>query len=450
MRARAVAGAVVGLALAASPAHAAHRFTSISLKATGSMKVVWHGDPAAGCEAAGMCDYRGSTTYRLSGTAFIDIDRFDHHYTYVDGDMEPGGATARVRRRVSGGPTAECRDSSDFAPFTLDVNHAFRDRYSIGLGTDVAPAPFVTGRCAGPLLSDFAGSLPTASFTLRDAKRRGHRIRLAGRFPFTSGPLRGEVISTLALRTRKTTTHTGPSDSGQAPHSYRAAFVEVTYAVERARADVTADFRAVESPACRLLDACGASGRDTYSFTGHGGSVTVFGLVRTHGRHPPKPRRALRVALRHGHLDGFGELKGAGATTDTLTRAGSASCTDELQSAGPFVGFETVRRSRLHMIFGPPDDKAPEADLLNGRCPGPVEPTTLRGHILASATIRLAELGRPHLRAVLARSSPFASRGYHGTRSARLELDLRRTHVFVGVERVFVFSAGATSTAQRP
>jgi hypothetical protein len=102
------------------------------------------------------------------------------------------------------------------------------------------------------------------------------------------------------------------------------------------------------------------------------------------------------------------------------------------------------------MIFGPPDDKAPEADLLNGRCPGPVGPTTLRGQVLASATIPPTALGRRHLHAVLARSGPFSSRGYRGTRSARLELDLRRTHVNVGFERVFVFSTGGTSTAQRP
>jgi hypothetical protein len=448
MRARAVAGAVVGLALAASPAQGADRLTSIDLRASGSMKVIWHGDPAAGCAAAGMCDYSGSTTYQLSGRAFIDIDRFDHEFTDVSGDLDPSGrATVRVLRKVAGAPPAECRDGADFAAFSLDVHHAYSDRYSIGLGTDVGPSPIVTGRCAGPVLSDFAGSLPTAAFKVRDAKRRGHRINLAGRFPFTSGPLSGEVVSTLVLRTRRTTTHTEPSNSRQARQGHRVLFVDVEYAVERAQADVAADFRALESPACRLLDACATSGRDTYSLTGHGGSVHVFGIVRTHARHRPKLSKAIRMALGQGHLGGFGELGGSGTTTDTLTRPGAPTCTDELHPAGPFVALETVRRSRLRMSFGPPDS---ESDLLNGRCPGPIEATTLRGPTFASATIPLRALERRHLHAVLARSGAFSSRGYRGTRSARLELDLRRAHVFVGFGRQIVVSGGTVTTAQRP
>jgi hypothetical protein len=198
-----------------------------------------------------------------------------------------------------------------------------------------------------------------------------------------------------------------------------------------------------------MLDACGTSGRDTYSLTGHGGSVHVFGMIRTHARRRPKLTTALRMALRQGHLGGFGDLSGSGTTIDTLTRPGSATCTDELHPAGAYVALETVRRSRLQMSFGPPDTAA-ESDVLNGRCPGPVEPLTFPGQVLGSATIPLAALARRHLHVVLTRSGPFSSRGYRGTRSGRLELDVRRTHVHVSFGTELVISTGTVTTAQRP
>jgi hypothetical protein len=467
MRARVAVGLLVAAVLVAAQASAAEaddRLTTISLRATGSFRVVWHGDSAAGCEAAGMCGYSGSVTYSIAPDAELEVDR-SGGFTDFFGFLDPRRrAQVRVRREVAGGPAAECRDAFDDIGFTLEVSRAYRDRRWLSVSTDFTPDPIASGRCAGPHLSDFAGSLPSAAFRLPELKRRGARVNLAGRFPFKAGPLTGEVVSTLRLRTRRVKTQRVRSESGPPRHTERLVFAQVRYRVVRAQGLVAADFRAVEPPMCRMLDACGTSGGASYSVASSRGSFELFAVAPAHGRHVPKLRKALEMALRHGELFGFGEIRGdPGTTTSTLVRPGAPTCTAHEGPARPRLLFDRSSHRKLRIALGSTAGNAiggGELDLLDGRCPGPTQEEISRSGVAASAGISLASLTRRALHAVLRGSGTFAAGAYRGTRNSRVELDLERTHASVQMGRGssgsviesggFAVRSGATTSAQRP
>src|SRR4051794_1815341 len=59
-------GAMVGAAalFAVAPAHAREVELSGDLFGSGGITISWHGDPARGCAAAGLCGYSGSVNVR--------------------------------------------------------------------------------------------------------------------------------------------------------------------------------------------------------------------------------------------------------------------------------------------------------------------------------------------------------------------------------------------------
>src|SRR4051794_13110463 len=107
MRVRAIAGVLaaattLALAQAAAADAKGDRLTTIHTRATGSIRVDWHGDPAAGCAAAGMCGYSGTTDYGPAAGA--DIERFQfgsERFADLDGILDMRHpTTVRVRREV--------------------------------------------------------------------------------------------------------------------------------------------------------------------------------------------------------------------------------------------------------------------------------------------------------------------------------------------------------------
>src|SRR5437870_6510674 len=102
-RAGLIAATVLAVAIpAAAGARSAPRFSELDLTASGTIVVTWHGDPARGCAAAGMCGYSGSATLDttggdgtliLSGSRRIEDTSFDLQSAIV----------VRVRRAAAGG-----------------------------------------------------------------------------------------------------------------------------------------------------------------------------------------------------------------------------------------------------------------------------------------------------------------------------------------------------------
>jgi hypothetical protein len=421
--------------LAPSAAAGAETFTTIDLAVSGALEVRWHGDPAAGCAAAAMCDYSGTTTFRLARSGELDLDHFAGE-TDLSGLLDTRGRSeARVTRALPGGGVAECRDGSSDASFTIDSGPAYRDRHSLAFGINVTPTPILNGSCAGPRLEEVVGALPTIAVRIPDVKRRGHRLDFSGRFPFRAGPLTGEVVSTVALRTTKVVKHRFDSGGGKSKtRTRKAIFVDVEYAVTGAHGAVEAGFQAVDKPICQRFDACGASGDERWSLTRGRGRLTVFGTIFANPRKLPKLKDALAMAARKGELDSFGVLrKGSGVTVDTLARPAVATCADSVTPGLPALSVDR-RDHKPRLTFGDSGfamSADATLDLLDGRCPGPTQGDVLQGSVLGSATIPPAALARRTLHVTVARRHRFSAGAYRGTERTHVELDLSRLHADV-------------------
>jgi hypothetical protein len=433
-RSLALVAAVAAALLTAPGAQAAESFETVELGAKGSLRVVWHGDPAAGCAAAGMCAYYGSTTYHLARRADIDVDRFDGEVDVAGFIAARGRSEAVVRRVLPGGGTAVCRDGAQEEGFTLDMPHAYRDRYTLTFGTDITPSPLVSGSCAGPRLPDIEGSLPTRTMRLRDLKRKGARHDLSGRFRFRAGPVSGEVISTLVLTTRRVTKQNF-GGGGPGSHTERtrpAVFADLEFAVADAHGFVNADFHALDTPICERFDACDASGVERYSLIRGHGRLQVFAVAYTKQRLTLE--QALRRAVHGGELDGFGLVRSRDAATFNLfERPGVPNCIDHAEP--PPVSLTLAQKEhRARMTFGEPGFDASSdagADLLDARCAGPIQGEVLQGVSLGNGAFPAAALAQRDLHLVLSRRRPFTSGAYRGVGKTHIVLDLKRVRASV-------------------
>src|SRR5436305_7267901 len=95
-----LAGAVLA---AVAPAAAARQ--AIRISASGGIVVTWHGDPAGGCQAKGICGYSGTYAQPLASDSQT-IDTFVGSRTLNPGiDLSADQpAVVRVRRDGPGGP----------------------------------------------------------------------------------------------------------------------------------------------------------------------------------------------------------------------------------------------------------------------------------------------------------------------------------------------------------
>ncbi|MEA2350407.1 MAG: hypothetical protein QOG86_1348 [Thermoleophilaceae bacterium] len=454
--------AAIVLATAQAADAQTERLTTIRMRATGSMNVVWHGDPAAGCAAAGMCGYSGKTDYGPADSAFLERFSFGRDPIEFDGLLEMRRAnTVRVRRSLAGSSFAECSDDGSStalppgfpafpAAFVLRVRHAYRHRFRVTLGTDAVPLPIASGECAGPRLSDFVPSLPSAVFDPDRLMRRGARVSLAGRFPFQAGALTGEVVSNIVLHTRRVREERFHDHPGKT-HTRRALAVFLDYDVTRVAGGVTADFRAVDSPACERFDACGTSGRDRYAVDAAGPKLRAFGIAPLGHRKVPPLREAIAMVARHGFFYASGSLRDdPGTSTSVLHRPGAGDCLDTFTPTGPLLSL-VAGHGRLHLALGHEGGEliGGGVNVLRGRCPGPTQGEVLGRATLARSRISSRMLAREEFEAVLHGRGSFSKGAYSGTRRARVVVRLRRIHASVHAEREFVESAAA-GRAQRP
>jgi hypothetical protein len=462
MRARLMAGVLVALALAGAQVQAASakdRLTTIHMGATGSITVNWHGDPAAGCAAAGMCGYSGTTDYGPAARA--DIERFQfggEGFADFDGILEMRDpTTVSVRREIDGSPAAECSDHGLAPGFVLGFRSAYRGRSRVSLSTEAFPQPLGSGQCAGPRRTDVVPSLPTGIFDFDRVRRRGARLSLSGRFPLRAGPLTGEVVSTVVLHTRRTRDRRLGGGGEGTTTRRRALMVSLDYDVRSVEGSVAADFRAVASPACDAFDACGASGRDHYLVRAANRKMHVFGLASLGHRKVPKLEDAIARVTKHGFLYAFGNLGGdSGTTTTTLSRPGAADCADTFTPGGPVLDLDAGHgkiRLRLGRAGG---ELIGGANVLRGRCPGPTQVDMLGRAPLAGTRLSAGSLAARSIRAVLHGDGRFDGPAYTGSRRARVVVRLRRTRASVHAVEEFVEqdSVGGRSTlarrAQRP
>jgi len=454
--------ASLGLALALSwapAALAAHgpkgREGELPARVAGAVTIAWHGDPARGCAAAGVCDVGGSLVYTPSDANFNVIKL--PNGKFFPGEIEIGDigsvAVVRVRRDPPGGAPSLCVDTVD-APFellTATPINAGRYRFDFSDQTLDGNA-LSSGRCAGPLPQDLRAAMPSGVLDMNALRQRSALMNMSSRRPIAFGPYSGQVISTMGIRVLPfsdfdrgsgvffSETFGGGSGSH---HKHRVRVLEIAakYRIASMSGTLVTNFTGVDGPLCATLDACGASGTIDYNTSVTGGELIMGGARRLRRGERPTLRSALRE-LRAGRLaiGGFGSTRpdAAAKVSGTFSRPGDATCSDTTTAVIPPLDlFGGGRAMQFRMDL--PNEQVIEE--LRTRCPGPTETETLARGSLAAGRLPLATLGARSLRVTMSRPGTFASGAYAGTRSGSLELQLVRTAIKEKVSRIPVSEA---------
>jgi hypothetical protein len=191
-------GAVALAAIAPGAAGARARPLDTALRVSGAVTITWHGDPARGCEQAGLCGYRGSLSVRPMPSGELTVSashgRVTDGYGYMDLTRSD---VIRVRREEAGQPTGGCVDVASAGQIPIAVAPGARGRVRLAL----AAAGLSPVRCAGPALDPALRNLPGDVLALGRLGRAGTTIDLGGKRTFVSGRFSGTVVSTLRART---------------------------------------------------------------------------------------------------------------------------------------------------------------------------------------------------------------------------------------------------------
>jgi hypothetical protein len=450
---RFVTSALIGLsaALIASPiesAAAAERVTyHAAVRVSGQVTVSFHGDRAAGCEAAFRCDVQAGTIRWTPGSRGrlsvfgVPGGRLNGYLSLFGGPETTLDALAVVQRSAADGThvCADARGSLDeYAEISVGLprrplRFGLQDR--AGVFGPLSASPFGTN-CGGPLPADTLQRLRTRTVSLRELVRglvRGPMtIDLSGSAPFTAGGLAGTVESTVVVRTKKARVRrleprrrrviSEPSDRPP----FRSISVE--YRLERMTGSMPVNLEA-DPRGCAALDACGLSGTLTLSpgpargeaYVSAYGRLSKAALRRAVGLAPgPRPSKA-SVG---GYL--FWN-RGRGAVTAALERNGRPACRD----TGPLTtgAIELrVRGRRVTVSFAGADPFA-GADLLRTRCPGPLLADLGRGTRLATGRIPRRALGRRRITLHLDEGTTASTLGYRLSSRPDLTVVLEREKV---------------------
>jgi hypothetical protein len=423
--------ATVFAGIAAPPATASGAL-AMPARLSGSLVATWHGDPARGCATAGLCETRGSATYRPGFDGRLTVARNGVSFAGAEGAEPP---IVRVRDGAPTAPTA-CADvlESIFSPLSFAY---LGDELQVSLeGLDLS-----AGRCTGPRTIDLAHALPQGKVKTGGLRRTGRTIDLSARTRFVAGPFSGEVVSTVRValgRARAARDDLSP-EVLRAPRSLggkrRYWLLDLQYRIAGVSGAIVTDFHGSPDAACRALGACGANGSSSYALKGVSGRIDVLAGGRLpHGRARPSFAAALR-RLQAGKLSVYGQsrLWHARATVSESVSSPGRSCADSLFTEPPVVDSRRAAGGLVLLLRS--DDLSSLADALRTRCPGPSQSDVLGGASLAHGLIPAAELGAGTLRVKAASRRAFASNGYAGSRSGEFLLDLELVKSGVRVVR---------------
>jgi hypothetical protein len=393
-----------------------------ALRPVGAIRIAWQGDPARGCEEAGMCSYSGSVTIAPRTPGELQVGpspRSTPHAAYLP---LPAAPVVRVVRTEAGQAAGSCIALLDMR--LVDLLGGFGHGLELGVGSGLS-----TGRCAGPRLSGALARLPGARLPARPIE--GRDLDLSGSLAFADGPFSGTVVSTLRARIgrvrRSRAFETGAERSRAA--SKRIVRLSATYRITRFAGQASAAFRGLPAPGCLPFDACATSGSASLAFDVRGRRMHVDASAIV-PRSARDPRRALLRAFRAGRarVDGYSyedvQTKPHAELRSELERDGGATCRDARRALIPLLLFSGRGPQVRVTLGGPRDGQGGEA--LDSRCPGPATSDVAGGGALARATLDPAALGRRSLRLRLVRDTSFAAQSYGGSLTSRFRLDLRR------------------------
>ena len=419
--------AVSAALVAAAPAHARDRDYAGTLSVSGRVTVSWHGDPARGCAAAGLCGYAGAVTLRPDDGDYDFVVNGRGRLSEGIGDLYAflHSPVVRVRRTDGGGDEGGCVDTTSGSSFELTPSRAGGRRVRVGLvGVGLS-----SGRCAGPSLAGVVTRLPRRTRTISDLTRGGAQLDFSRTFSYSVGRFSGTVRSTLRIRLERSTPDTSFAPGYAPPHPRRlkrVVHVRAVYRVSDFTGSLTTQFTGLTDAPCADFDACGVSGSSRWAVAGRRGTFVVEGdaLARRRDR---GLRGALRAIRRRGaYVNGDAELyRNFGTTTADVSRAGGAPCHDTAGVASPGL-FAFRSGNRFVLELGGEEADPASGDLLRAGCPGPRDADAIGSSPAATGSIPVTAIGRRLLQVRLRRSKSFAGRAYSGSSAADFALGLRR------------------------
>jgi hypothetical protein len=394
---------------------------TIPVRMSGQLTVDYHGDPAAGCAAHGLCGYAGEVSWRPPASGQLEVTELRSH-RHVSYDLElfanvadPAAVFGGVTTAQVADGSASCVDAtSTGTDIGLPVGHGKVEFTLAGAG------PLLETRCAGPLDADVLPALPAPRLALR-AVLRGHTtLALAASRGFSSHGFAGTIDSTLTFALgRPGKTHRIASGQLFPGGKERYRELVVSYRATVSGSVVAHVTGASDPDVCALLGSCGLSGTLTLMPRATGAKATV--TVEAPARRPERDLLAAVGLSDRGDPRGISAYGGVtwnrGGVLDASLTQGYAACLDSAPLAGGFI-LIALLDGRWGASYTPTG--------LRTRCPGP-EPNA--PDILAGARIPRAELARRKIRLSFTVPIPLVDYGYALTTVPHLTVTLTRVHV---------------------
>jgi hypothetical protein len=430
MRGIALAAATAGAALllaAAQPASAYNSDVSGDLGVTGAVTITWHGDPARGCAAAGLCGYSGSLTVRPDSGEYdftVAGGRLREGYVFLD--VYSPRAIVRVKRTEGGSEAGGCVDVVSGAGFDMYPTRAGRRRVRLALASE----GLSSGRCAGPPLNGLLKMLPRRTRSLASLTDHRALLDFSGDAPFSKSRFSGTIRSTLRMRFGKGRV-TPPDTGGGRPRDrrprVRIADLHAVYRVARYAGSLSTSFGSLSDPPCADFDACGLSGSTRWSIDSAKARVSIDALART--RRSDHGASGVLAAVRRGPANVYGEgnlTSNFGTVRADMTRSGGSGCHDTASAASPGVALYTEPSKRLTFELDGEDAYPSPDSLVRTGCPGPRDEDVLGLDPTAFGTVPIGALGKRVITVRMRDSRPFSKAGFDGHYSADLTLRLER------------------------
>jgi hypothetical protein len=401
------------------------------VKATisGNVVVTYHGDPASGCAAHGLCGYSGTTSWAPPRSVSLSIERTRTTHgvdisaaLYDDSESltsQPGGTT-RANVEQSAIPGSTCADvATTGAELTIPV-HAHSLHFTLARAD---PAIMQT-RCAGPLSSDIADAMPERTVPLASARHGEMTVDLSGSRAFGGHGFAGSVTSTLVVHLG----HPGhlqrlPLKASKPKHGERYRIVRVAYRGALSGAVVARVASSARDPQCGPLGSCGLRG--TISLTSRTETGEAFEIAYGPATRPYRDFLAALGISKAGRSRGIDVAGGFTGHSNPVSvsseiHQGSVSCHDTV--AGGEVNILLTRfeanRTTAFIDFNGAAGRT--------RCPGP-----FLGQHRIPGTVSIAPGQLAHRVSVVPFNEPIPVRddGYTGTVSPHLKLVLTRLSI---------------------
>jgi hypothetical protein len=390
--------------------------TDVPVRSTGKVVVSFHGDPATGCAARGLCGYSGTDTLDAGARGDLLLGTYRRHGRTEHDALLMQPPPARVTSAIVADPGGgACSDApGQFADLFDASLHGARVTLVV---LDPGGSVLAT-RCAGPLDSDVLAAFPRVTVPVGTLLRGRKRLDLGGTREFAGDGFAGTVNSTVAVQLGRPRHIRGGEGGGLPPgfHFRRMRIVTQSLTLTRLGGSLAGTFRS--SSGCGPLGACGAQGTLglSPSPSGASGVLAATGPVNA-------PLRDFLAALHGGHRRGIdvgGGVEWRDRSLERETFGQSGACNDTAPVSRGSVFFDVGRRAvhARYVVDG----------TLRTRCPGPM----IAGVVASGAGSPAALAGRSFTLRLT--GTRFADRGYAGTFEGSIALTLRRGRISQDVE----------------